>query len=117
MSNPTTTLTVERKSQAAGGIVGPTIAITPAIDEDYWSYRVALSPVQAVLGFPWFSTFGIGFAVEEGWNTNLPWTCEAADIAERIAHNKGDDSISDGDVLRAIELIQEAIKQDQEAAS
>ena len=43
--------------------------ITPPIDEDYWAYRVRLSDTQSIVGFPKFGTVGIGFAVEEDWNT------------------------------------------------
>lgn len=105
-------LTLERRDQAAGGHVGNGIAVTPALDENYWSYRVRLTDTQAVLGFPKFWTIGIGFAVEEDWNTNLPYTSDAAEIADHIGHNKGDDSISDDDVIAAIRLIQAAVAED-----
>lgn len=96
------------------GRVGP-FMITPGIDEDYWAYRVRLSDTQAVVGFPKFSTIGIGFAQEEDWNTNLPYTCSAEEIYEHIDHNKGDGSITREDCVAAIRLIQDAIK--AEAAS
>ena len=108
-------LTLERKHQFAAGIVG-NIAITPPIDEDYWRYRVRLTDRQAVLGFPKFHTVGIGFAVEDDWNTNLPYTCDATEIYEHIAHNKGDDSISRDDCIAAIRLIQDAVRTDREHA-
>lgn len=89
-----------------GEVVGMS---TPPIDEDYWSFRVRLTPTQAVVGFPKFSTIGIGFAVEDAsWNTNLPYTTETGRIFEHIACNKGDDAISDADVLEAIRMVQEA---------
>jgi len=109
------TLVLERKAQddqtgvAGGGLV----AFTPPIDEDYWSYRVRLSDTQAIVGFPKFGTVGIGFAVEEDWNTNLPYTSPAENIFDHIAHNKGDDAISDGDVLAAIRMVQQAAKEDR----
>ena len=85
---------------------GVTFSITPPIDEDYWAYRVRLSDRQAIVGFPKFSVTGIGFAVEEDWNTNLPSRCDTEEIFEHIRHNKGDDSISDDDVREAIRMIQ-----------
>lgn len=89
--------------------IGP-FALTPALDETYWSYRVVLTPKQAIVGFPKFGTIGIGFAVEdEDWNTNLPYTCDAQQIFDHIAENKGDDEISAGDCVTAIEMIRTAI--------
>lgn len=87
-----------------------TMMLTPPIEEDYWEYRVQLSETQAIVGFPKFETIGIGFAVEEDWNTNLPYSTSSDEIFDHIAHNKGDNSISDDDCLRAIELIQEAVR-------
>lgn len=97
------------KTRRAGGIV-----ITPAIEPDYWTYRVRLSETQAIVGFPKFFTVGIGFAEEEDWNTNLPYTCDAEEIYEHIAHNKGDDSISRGDCIDAIRLVQRVATADRE---
>lgn len=107
-----TTLTLERKTQADESAVTAGIAITPPIDESYWAYRVRLSDTQAIVGFPKFFTVGIGFAREEDWNTNLPYTSDAVEIFEHIRHNKGDDSISDDDVLAAIEMVQDAVRAD-----
>jgi hypothetical protein len=99
---------VERRDQPDQTVVigdkrvivgGKTILLTPPIIEDYWSYRVILSDKQAIIAFPKFRTIGIGFAVEDDWNTNLPYTQDAEHILEHIAHNKGDPSIKDtGDV-------------------
>ena len=109
-------LVLERKGQERlgeiAGDAGGGIAITPPIDEDYWAYRVRLSETQAIVGFPKFFTVGIGFAHEEDWNTNLPYTCDATEIYEHIAHNKGDDSISREDCIAAIRLVQEAAAAD-----
>ena len=91
--------------------------MTPPIDEDYWLYRVTLTRRQAVVGFPKFGTIGIGFAAEEDWNTNLPYTIEADQIWQHIAHNKGDDSISDDDCLAAIRMIQDAAGRDEVGVS
>ena len=110
-------LAVERKGQKPGGVIAGNasggIAITPAIDEDYWAYRVRLSETQAIVGFPKFFTVGVGFAQEEDWNTNLPYTCGTEEIYEHIAHNKGDDSISREDCLTAIQMVQQAIAADR----
>ncbi|MEU2013051.1 hypothetical protein [Nocardia sp. NPDC019302] len=110
-----TELKLERRSQRDEGIVAAGVAITPPLDEDYWAYRVRLGDRQAIVGFPKFFTIGIGFAVEEDWNTNLPYTSDAADIFLHIRHNKGDDSIADSDVVDAIRMVQEAIRADLEA--
>lgn len=89
--------------------VGEVIAtITPPLDEDYWLFRVAVSKQQAVVGFPKFSTIGIGFQYEEDWNTNLPYQCDTEEIYEHIEHNRGDPRISKEVCIRAIGLIQEA---------
>lgn len=93
------------------------VMVTPPIDEDYWSYRVKLGDNgQAIVGFPKFSTIGIGFAIEEDWNSNLPYPVDAEQIFEHIAHNKGDDSISDADCIEAIRLIQAAVREDRDRA-
>ncbi len=96
--------------------IGPAM-LTPMIDEDYWSYRVRLTDTQAVVGFPKFNTIGIGFAVEEDWNTNFPYTVDAEKTFQHIAHNKGDDSIPDDDVREAIRMIQAAIIADRAAGA
>lgn len=81
--------------------------VTPPVGEDYWRYRVALNDKgQAIIGFPKFATIGIGFAQEEDWNTNLPYNCDPQTIFDHIIHNKGDDQISDDDVMEAIRMIQ-----------
>lgn len=89
--------------------IGP-LSMAPPIDEDYWAFRVRLSEKQAIVGFPKFSTVGIGFAQEEDWNTNFPYTCDAEEIYQHIEHNKADDAISREDCLTAIRMIQDAIK-------
>lgn len=107
-------LKLERRYQEQAGTAAPGVMMTPALGEGYWSYRVVLTPEQAVLGFPKFHTIGIGFAVENDWNTNLPYSCETEKIFKHIAHNKGDDAISDDDVREAIRLIQRAARQDRD---
>jgi hypothetical protein len=113
-------LTLERRDQqnktkvVEGGGVG--LMVTPTLGEDYWAYRVRLSGRQAIVGFPKFMTIGIGFAVEEDWNTNLPYTCSTEEIFNHISHNKGDDAIADDDVRNAISLIRDAAAEDRAAA-
>lgn len=111
-----TNLRLERRYQADKTFRIDGIALTPALGNNYWAYRVVLTPAQAVVGFPKFSTIGIGFAVEEDWNTNLPYTCGTDKIFQHIKHNKGDDAISDDDVREAIRLIQEAARTDLDQA-
>jgi hypothetical protein len=89
--------------------IGP-LMLTPPIDEDYWSFRVKLSDAQAIVGFPKFGTIGVGFAQEEDWNTNFPYTCTAEEIYGHIEHNKADDSISREDCIAAIRIVQEAAR-------
>jgi len=90
-------------------IKGPSgsVMFTPPVGEDYWLFRVRLSDSQALIAFPKFSTVGIGFAVEEDWNTNLPASSSAEDIFNHIKHNKGDDSIADETCVQAIEILRE----------
>lgn len=103
-------LILEDKAQPDQTVhVGP-FAMTPPLGEDYWMFRVRVSPTQSLIAFPKFFTVGIGFAVEEDWNTNLPYTCGAEEIYEHIAHNAGDDSITREDCVAAIRLLQDAVK-------
>lgn len=103
-----------------------TIMLTPPVSADYWSYRVRLNDRQAIVAFPKFGTIGIGFAKEEDWNTNLPYTCHTLEILSHIWHNvdsgkpedgEGDydlpeDDISILQVHAAISAIQQAIAHD-----
>lgn len=110
-------LTLERRDQInkTPMVLGGLVMMTPNINEDYWAYRVQLSDKQAIVGFPKFTTIGIGFAVEEDWNTNFPYTCETEEIFQHIKDNKGDNSISDDDVRAAIRMVQEAATADRGA--
>lgn len=113
MSNPTK-LILERKEQdgSSGSLAGGLVMMTPAINENYWAYRVRLSEGQAIVGFPKFSTIGIGFAVETDWNTNLPYTCDAQEIYDHIKHNAGG-PLEPATVIAAIELVQTAVMEDR----
>lgn len=84
-----TALKLETRSQENRTASVGNIELAPVVTEDYWAYRVAVSKEQAVVGFPKFGTVGIGFQVEEDWNTNLPYTQKAENIAAHIWHNKG----------------------------
>ena len=98
----------EEDKTARFSIGGSGVMLTPPIGKDYWLFRVKLSATQAIIGFKKFTTIGIGFAEEEDWNTNLPYTSDADAILKHIIHNKGDESIDDVDVRKAIQLIQQA---------
>ena len=117
MEQPASRLILEDREQPnRTPVIGP-LMVTPPISEDYWSYRVRVGDGQAVVGFPKFSTVGIGFAQEEDWNANLPFTSDAEEIYEHIEHNKGDDSIRREDCVEAIRMIQAAVKEARAAAA
>src|ERR1039458_3804554 len=106
-------LRLERRDQPdETGIIGPAL-FTPPITEDYWAYRVIVGEHQAIVGFPKFSTVGIGFAVEEDWNSNLPYRCDTDRIWNHIKHNKGSEDIPDEWCVEAIRLIQAAAHADK----
>lgn len=110
-------LTLERRAQTDETAIlgGGAIMIAPAVDEDYWEYRVRLTDTQSVVGFPKFGTVGIGFAVEdEDWNTNLPYlNCTAEEITKHIWRNRGDKAITRTMVIEAVQMIREAAAEDQ----
>lgn len=106
-------LLLERKTQRDKSPQIGSAVMTPPIDESYWRYRVRLTDSQSIVGFPKFFTVGIGFSLEEDWNTNLPYTSDAKEIFDHIKHNKADDSIGDEDCLTAIRMIQHAAKNDE----
>ena len=71
-----------------------------------WIARVRLSDEQAIIAFPKFGTVGVGFEVEaKDWNTNLPTSCDAAEIYDHIKVNKGSRGISKAACIRAIQLV------------
>jgi len=65
-----------------------TVMVTPLLNEDYWVFRIKLFKDQSVIAFPKFGTLGIGFAIEDDWNTNLPYQCTAEAIYNHIKCNK-----------------------------
>ena len=89
-------------------LFGVTALVTPPLDEDYWQFRVKVSDEQSILGFPKFYTIGIGFALEDDWNTNLPYNTHAKSIWEHIKHNKHYASIPDQRCIEAIKMVQKA---------
>lgn len=91
---------------------GSTLMFTPEINDEYWAYRVKLYKDQAIVGFPKFCTIGIGFAQEEDWNTNLPYTCEPQKICDHIWHNRLYHEITKEQVIEAIKLIQNQAMKD-----
>lgn len=96
---------------------GAAVMTTPPLDEDYWAYRVRLTDRQAIVGFPKFTTIGIGFAREDDdWNLNLPYST-AEQIYKHIRRNQGDETITEADCVAAIALIQQAVRRDRDSAS
>ena len=86
-----------------------TVMMTPPVgDEDYWLFKVMVSDKQSIVGFHKFMQIGVGFQLEEDWNTNLPSTSSAEEIFNHIDHNKGDDAIHDERCIEAIKMIQAA---------
>lgn len=93
-----------------GVVHGVSILVTPPIDEDYWVMRVPVSENQAIVAFPKFCTYGIGFQHEDDdWNTNLPYQCDTEEIYNHIRCNKGDKRITKACCMEAIRILQLAI--------
>lgn len=90
--------------------LGSTVVLmTPPLNEDYWLLRVPLTERQALVLFPKFGVFGIGFQHEEDWNTNLPSSKPAEEIWDHIKYNAGDVAITRDLGLRAIQMLQETL--------
>lgn len=104
-------LTLESRSQRDTTPRVGLVSLTPPIDEDYWEFRVKLTDAQAIVAFPKFGTIGVGFAQEEDWNTNLPYTCDAEEILDHIWHNAGDEAITRDAALEAIRMVQSAARE------
>lgn len=111
-------LILERKEQAnrtvsipLGG--GTVMEVGPTGSEQYWEYRVKVSEDQAIVGFPKYSTIGIGFAVEKDWNSNLPFRVISAEkIAKHIDRNRPK-GMRRALVVRAIQMVREAAAKDR----
>ena len=94
------------------------IAIGQPGDQENWSYKVQLTDKQAIVGFPKFGLIGIAFLVEDSdGNTNKPSGSDAEEIYDWIKENKGDDSISKENSIKAIKMIQRAVKKVKQAES
>lgn len=78
------------------------IAVTPSIDKDYWLFRVHLYKDQYVQAFPKFFTLGVGFAIEDDWNTNLPYSSGPEAIYSHISHNKKYKAITKDRAIEAL---------------
>ncbi len=87
------------------------ILVTPAIDANYWSVRVNIFEDQYIQAFPKFMTMGIGFAIEDDWNTNLPYCSLAEEICSHIWHNRRYVAIKKKRCIKAIEMIQAYLKE------
>jgi hypothetical protein len=98
------------KEQGIFQVGGGVVMMTPMLDEDYWVFRIQLHKDQSLLAFPKFWTMGIGFAKEEDWNTNLPYTCTTYEIYKHILKNKKYKEITAKGLMQAIETLQKASK-------
>jgi hypothetical protein len=90
---------------------GVQILLTPPISEDYWAYRVIVADGQAVDEHD---------GKKSSWNTNLPYTSDAEQIADHIWRNRGSalKAVGKRDGKEAVHaLIVEAIKLIQDAAT
>ena len=85
-----------------------TVLVTPPLDEDYWQFRVKVDKDQAIVGFPKFSSIGIGFSKEDDYNTNLPSDTPTNKLWNHIKRNKYFTSIPDEICIRAIKMVQKA---------
>lgn len=93
------------------------VMVTPPIDEDFWVLRVHLFEDQYLVAFPKFKTYGIGFSIEENWNTNLPYNDpkkltglrDPDEIYDHIKRNRRYIAIKRKRTVKAIQMLQEAI--------
>lgn len=97
---------------------GMSVGVGRAGSDDYWAYRVQLTDQQALIGFPKFGTIGVGFLVEEDWNSNLPYASRVSMVADHIGHNRFVDGVDipRPHVERAIALIRDAAGEDRDGA-
>jgi hypothetical protein len=90
----------------------------PWADGVPWYYRVAVSDRQAVVGFPKFSTVGIGFEDEPGsLDLNLGYDRGTETIFRHVYSNKGDAAIADDACRQAISMVRDAAARDIRGAS
>jgi len=89
---------------------GDLFLISPDTGPDYWLFRVQLVKDQAIVAFPKMGLLGVGFAIEEDWNRNLPIDRrqtdeELAQIWDHIRANKKYPSITKKMGMEALRLI------------
>lgn len=116
-------LKVEDKSPIINASENHILIMTPPIKPDYWTFRIQLHPRQALVAFPKFGGYGIGFQYETDWNTNLPYNGKVLDhhkakygddyvsyLFNHIKHNKRYKAISNEKCKEAIQMLIEACK-------
>jgi hypothetical protein len=104
-------LILESRAQTNNTVYASGAMLTPFVNEDYWLFRVKVSETQAIVGFPKFSTIGIGFAREDqDWNTNLPYACGTDMIVHHIRRNN-DEKISRTIIHDAVVMVQDAARE------
>ncbi len=79
------------------------------MDEQYYILKVNLFKDHSILAFPKFGTIGIGFALEDDWNCNLPISCTNERIYNHIKHNKKYKEITKKDCIKAIDMIKSCL--------
>ena len=97
--------------------------MSPIVNPDYWIFKIQLHPHQALVAFPKFGGYGIGFQYEIDWNTNLPYNGQVLNeykekygddyvsfLFNHIKHNKRYKAISDEKCKEAIRMLIEACK-------
>jgi hypothetical protein len=97
-----------KRAKTTFGIGNTIVMVTPPLNEDYWVFRIKLHEDQALVAFPKFGLIGIGFAIEEDWNTNLPSTCGDVEIYNHIKCNKKYKEITRKTCIEAIIILQKA---------
>lgn len=91
-----------QETQNANVLIGGTC------DEEDILFKIKLHKEQALIAFPKFTTIAIGFAEEEDWNTNLPYTSDAEEIYNHIKVNKKYKEITKQNCIKAIKWLQKA---------
>lgn len=100
------------------------LMMAPLVNPDYWVFRIQLHPRQALVAFPKFGGYGIGFQYERRWNTNLPYNGKVLSYYKKqfgddyvsylfnhIKQNKRYKSISDEKCKEAIRMLIKACEQ------
>lgn len=87
--------------------------ISPDVGPEYWVFRVKLVKDQAIVAFPKIGLLGVGFALEEDWNCNLPINRretdeDLAELWRHIRRNKKYPSITKKMGMEALRMIRRA---------